>query len=214
MLVLIGFIQAVISNRQSTITDAQTAIMERQVRISEIVERPWIAIDSTDLLSPVTFTNGGALLQIKMHLKNTGHVPASHTLLQAKFFVRYLSNYQTQMDPVWASGDQFRTMSLSMRGSGISIFPEQRQDMNYGAAMAVDDVKRLEVTPIVGVATFAGCIDYDGDGGVVRHQTRFVYEIDKKGPDGQVLLLSPAAGNVAIADVMVNLNPQLAGNPD
>jgi hypothetical protein len=51
-------------------------------------------------------------------------------------------------------------------------------------------------------------------GDAIRHQTRFVCEIDKKKPDDGAMIFSPDDGDIPIADVIVNLNPLLAWNPD
>jgi hypothetical protein len=212
-LVLFGGIQLGIYDRQGKITKRQTEIMERQIKLSEVVERPWIAIEGGDVLSPLAFKDGSAVLTIKFHLKNTGHVPAAHALILGKFF--YRSNYPSkELNDVWIECEQYRVMPLETRGSGISIFPDQQQPMSYGAKMSSDDVKKLGVQSISGAPTFAGCIDYGWGGDATRHQTRFVYEIDKKGSDGNSIIFSPTDGDIQIADVIVNLNPFLAGNPD
>lgn len=64
-----------------------------------------------------------------------------------------------------------------------------------------------------GAPTLAGCIDYGWGGGVTRHQTRFVYQIDK-GPDSNAIILDQTGSDVPISDLIVNVNPMLAGNPD
>lgn len=214
MLVVFGGIQLGINDRQGKITKRQTEIMEHQVKLSEVVERPWIAVDNTEVVSPLTFKNDEAILQIKFNLRNTGHVPAAHTIILGKFFFRSLYSSK-EIDDVWTLCEQFRATPIETRGgSGISIFPDQRQPMIYAVKMAPDDVKKLGSQPISGAPTFAGCIDYDWGGAVTRHQTRFVYEIDKKGFDGSAMTFSSKDGDIPIADVMVNLNPLLAGNPD
>jgi hypothetical protein len=212
MLVVFGGIQLGINDRQGKITKRQTEIMERQVKLSEIVERPWIAIQGTEILAPLIFTNDGTLLYIKFFLKNTGHIPAAHVLILGKFIFRSMYVPSPDLDAVWKECDQFRTMPLEPRGSGISIFPDQQPFMLYTTRMVSDDVKRLGVRPITGAATFAGCIDYGND--TPRHQTRFVYEIDKKTPAGGSMSLPIDGGDIPISDILVNLDPLLAGNPD
>jgi hypothetical protein len=212
-LVLTGIIQLGINDRQGKITKKQTEIMERQVKLSEVVERPWIAIEGVEVLSPLAFKDDGAVLNIKFYLKNTGHVPATHALIYGKFF--YRSSYPSkELDDIWTECEQFRTMSFENRGSGLSIFPDQRGVIIYPTKMTPDDVKKLTVHSTIAAPTFAGCVDYGWGEAIIRHQTRFVYEIDKKGPDGSAKLFSAADGDIPIADVMVNINPVLSGNPD
>jgi hypothetical protein len=213
LLVITGIIQLGINDRQGKITKRQTEIMERQVKLSEVIERPWVAIEGIQVMLPLTFKDGRADLNVKFVLKNTGHIPATHVLIIGKFFYRSVYGSKELVD-VWAECDQFRVAPLEARGSGISIFPEQQPWMFYNAIMVADDVKRIGVLPISGAPTFAGCIDYGWGGDATRHQTRFVYEIDKKGPDGSAIIFSPGDGDIPIADVIVNLNPLLAGNPD
>jgi hypothetical protein len=210
-LVVTGIIQLGINDRQGKITKRQTEIMERQVKLSEVVERPWIAIEGTEVLAPLTFNSDGVVLYNKFFLKNTGHTPAAHVLIDGKFFYRDIYDSKA-LDDVWAECDRFRTMSLELRGSGISIFPDQQTFMMSIRKMSPDDVKKLDIHSGTGTATFAGCVDYGND--PPRHQSRFVYEIDKKGADGGSLILRTDTEDVPISNVIVNLNPFLAGNPD
>jgi hypothetical protein len=191
----------------------QLSINESQVKLSEVVERPWVSIEGTQVVSQLTFKDGKATLDTKFFLKNTGHVPAAHVLIGGKFFFRpgYPSK---ELDGVWERCEQFRATPLANRGSGISIFPDQQQPMVYSVNMAASDVKQLGTHPATGAPTFAGCIDYGWGDGLVRHQTRFVYEIDKKGPDGNATIWSSTGGDIQSSDVMINVNPILAGNPD
>lgn len=210
-LVVFGGIQLGIYDRQGKITKRQTDILERQIKLSEVVERPWIAILGAEVMSPISFKDDGAVLYIKFFLKNTGHIPANHVLIQGKFFFRSIYTSK-ELDDVWTACEQFRTMPFETRGSGISIFPDQQPFMLYVARMVPEDVKRLGARPISGTAMFAGCIDYGND--APRHQTKYVFEIDKKASDGVSLILPTDGGNIPVADVLVNLNPLLAGNPD
>jgi hypothetical protein len=127
------------------------------------------------------FKDDHGRIAFKLHLKNTGHVHASYVLIHAKFFFRSFYPLK-ELDSVWAECDQFRFTPLETRGSGISIFPDELQDMNYAALMSADDVKKMGTFPTSGsgAPTLAGCIDYGWGGGVTRHQTRFIYQIDKR----------------------------------
>jgi len=81
--------------------------------------------------------------------------------------------------------------------------------------MVPDDARRLGIHPITTVPTLAGCIDYADGVDLTHHQTRFVYEVDKKGPDGNPTIdFTAAGGDIPISNVILNLNPVLAGNPD
>jgi hypothetical protein len=214
MLVAFGGIQLGINDRQGKITKRQTEIMERQIKLSEVVERPWLAIEDIQVISPLIFKDGSANLKVKFILKNTGHIPAAHALIIGSFFFRSLYSSK-ELDDVWAGCEKFRATPIETRGgSGVSIFPDQSQPMIYTVNMFPDDVKRIGARPISGAPAFAGCIDYDWGSAATRHQTRYVYEIDKKGPDGVETMISPDDGDIPIPNVVVNLNPLLAGNPD
>jgi len=203
--------QAEIMSRQAEIMVQQTGIQDVQRRISEVVERPWIAIETISLTTSLTFKNGIGEIDIIFGLKNTGHIPATNVLSKGSFFVRSL--VPTELGKVWSNCDDFRKIPLELRWSGIAIFPDQRQELRARFKMLPEDVKRLQSEKSV-VSTLAGCIDYSFAGETTRHQTRFVYEIDKKGPTGAVAMLDPTEEEVEIPNVMINLNPLLAGNPD
>jgi hypothetical protein len=94
------------------------------------------------------FKDDHGRIAFKLHLKNTGHVPASYVLIHA-----FRSFYPLkELDSVWAECDQFRFTPLETRGSGISIFPDELQDMNYAALMSADDVKKWGLFRQAGVA--------------------------------------------------------------
>ncbi len=208
----VGTVTVAILALQSCILKQQASIMERQTELSEAVERPWIAIDGISVIAPLTFKDQHAILTVKFQLHNTGHVPAAHVLAKGIFIVR--SPAPVEMGHVWEQCDLFRAMPLDQRGTGVTIFPDQSPPLNYAAQMEPDDFKRLSTIPVNGTAVFAGCIDYTFARQDERHQTRFVYEVDKKGPNGSVLIISPADGDIPIENVILNINPLLAGNPD
>lgn len=145
-------------------------------------------------MSPLTFKDGAAIITVQLSLKNTGHIPAAHVLGLHKFIVR--SPAPIELDAVWWECEQYRTKPLEERGSGIGIFPDQPGKLSFWVKMEPQDVKRLSTG---GAPVLAGCIDYAGGNNVRRHQTRFVYEIDKKGPDGKSLIFTANGGDIPIA---------------
>lgn len=212
-LVITGIIQLGINDRQGKITKRQTDILERQAKLSEVVERPWIAIQGVQPFVPLTFEDSpdglNLLANFVFILKNTGHIPATHVLVFPIF--SFVSKY-SDINDVWDKCDQYRTIPLANRGSGISIFPGEPGQLLGPVRMVPDDVKRLGVQPTSGAPMLVGCVDYGND--IPRHQTRFVYEIDKKGPNGLATFFSASGGNISIPDIIVNVSPILAGNPD
>ena len=207
----LAFFLVIIGAKQCQISDKQAEIAGRQARISETVERPWVSIENVLPIAPITFKEGTATLTVRFDLRNTGHVPAANVLQTGFFFTR--SAAPVELARVWDQCDKFRVAPLETRGSGISIFPDQPAHLAGWAAMPADDVKHLNAQPNV-APTFAGCIDYAFIGETGRHQTRFVYEVDKMGPNNSTIRIVPADGDVPASNVILNVNPVLAGNPD
>jgi hypothetical protein len=60
-----------------------------------------------------------------------------------------------------------------------------------------------------------GCIDYAFDKDELRHhQTRFIFEITKRGQNGASLPIDPRAGDAAQADIGADVNPNLSDDAD
>jgi hypothetical protein len=79
--------------------------------------------------------------------------------------------------------------------------------------MVPTDVIRLRENPAV-VAMIAGCVDYLFQFAEGHHQTAFVYELEKPGPNGAVLRLDPNDGEMSPGALLLEINPGLAGNAD
>jgi hypothetical protein len=62
--------------------------------------------------------------------------------------------------------------------------------------MVPTDVMRLRENPAV-VPMIAGCVDYLFQFAEGHHQTAFVYELDKAGPNGAMLKLDPNEGEMS-----------------
>ncbi len=58
-----------------------------------------------------------------------------------------------------------------------------------------------------------GCFDYVYPFSAIHHQTQFVYEVDRTGPNNTLLVISPI-GTTPQNEVQLMLNPQLAGDAD
>jgi hypothetical protein len=191
---------------------SQLAVYWIQTQISETVERPWIAIENVEVTKPLSFKENFGILTVKFSLKNTGHVPAANVLQDGMLFMR--APVPVELLKIWERCEAFRKQPLETRGSGVSIFPDQLMPAASWYKMAPVDVERLNSKPMNGTPTLAGCIDYAFIGETRRHQTRFVYEVNKKGPNDAVLSINPGEGDISAPDVMLMINPALAGTPD
>ncbi len=133
----------------------QAMILFRQVKLSEVVERPWVAIDSIDFIAPLTFKDGAAFVSVQLLLKNTGHIPAAHVFALHKFIAR--SPTSSEVDKIWGECEQFRAMPLETRGSGIGIFPDQPGKLAFSVKMDAEDVKRLGVSGAPVLDRYCAC---------------------------------------------------------
>ncbi|MFZ0204730.1 MAG: hypothetical protein WAL59_01150, partial [Roseiarcus sp.] len=77
LLVVIGFLQVCVYNRQAGIMDSQTKIIDAQQKLGEASERAWTDISKIEIGAPITFDTNGARVTLNIGINNTGHIPAT-----------------------------------------------------------------------------------------------------------------------------------------
>jgi hypothetical protein len=106
-----------------------------------------------------------------------------------------------------------RRRIIDQTATGVTIFPDEEAPLNEWFRMMPTGIIRLRENK-KDVAMIAGCVDYLFQFAESHHQTAFVYELDKAGPNGSVLILDPDDGDLPPSALLLEVNPALAGNAD
>lgn len=196
---------AVVASFAYLAVDGQLATMRDE-------QRPWISIDRMDPISSFHRDQNGLLyLRISFNLKNSGHAPARYTDIAGMMVVR--SNTNADLSKIKEVCIKERVRPIDEHAVGQPIFPGDTRSAGYGVELLKDEEAKLEAgkTAIL----LGGCVDYVYGAQNEHHQTSFVIEIDKPGPDSTFLAIDYekdiplAATNISFA-----YNPGLAANPD
>jgi hypothetical protein len=101
---------------------------------------------------------------------------------------------------------------------GKIVFPTQEYPQLKQFDLPRDDVSALARTGSKVNNRYIlidGCIDYVVyPNEVPHHQTRFVLEIDKRGPNDSFVLIDPANGTIQPQDVEIGINPTIGDDAD
>jgi hypothetical protein len=192
----------------------QEIIIQNQLTESKLGQRAWIAVYNAKAIRPLNRNPMGHLnFMASFALNNTGRLPARYVLIDADFFVRGPSAAELERVRQKCEGDRKRPINQTTQG--ITLFPSQSFDQPYGFVLSTTDEARLVSPRIDGVAPMiAGCVDYVLANSDEHHQTAFVFELDRSGPDGAVLAIDPKAIPISAAELLLEINPALAPNAD
>jgi hypothetical protein len=202
---------AIDSARQAGITNKQLSVMQDQLDAMKRAERPWISVEDVKASAPFVISDKGITFTFALTARNVGHAPAMFALLTAKLFVR--SPDAHEVFDAWLECAEARKRDVSIARNGTTIFPNQTSPMSMWFRLTRFHVDRLTKEDAA-TMMLAGCIDYLAPLSAEHHQTAFVYEVDRAGPNGSLLTLRGAEGEIPVSDVRLMINPGLAGNAD
>jgi hypothetical protein len=99
---------------------------------------------------------------------------------------------------------------------GDVIFPNHDSPVNHLFKMGSASMMACkERKPgVAGAPMIVGRIDYIFGTDPTHHQTRFIYEVDKPGPDRGFLAIEPTLGQVTANQIALAVNPLLAKDAD
>jgi hypothetical protein len=197
----IAYAQYSVYNRQAGIMDKQAIIAERQVRLTESDQRPWVYSDpigGTIISKPLAFDSvNGGLIQISYALKNTGKSPALHTVWRSKLFAISMTKFVDEefSEQQSALCDPLRTKSQGLLD--VTIFagdklPFQGWENGLPKKDIEEALKARESGPFAHSGFISlgliACIDYQSP--VVsseHHQTRYGFQLGIPMGDGSYM---------------------------
>jgi hypothetical protein len=168
-----------------SVSQGQLGVMQGQLDTMEADQRPWVFVAGADPARDLFLVNGEAFVSVKFQLKNAGRKPARFASIVGEFITRGETRDEVQKG--WGACDQAKLKSENEFLAGTAVFPGQDVTQLHVFHMSKDDVdfdraateqNRFMMAPVI-----VGCVDYVFEKNNRHHQTRFVFEVDRKGPD-------------------------------
>lgn len=177
--------------------------------VAIIAQRPWVSVKATIGPRGLFFDVNGANLDLVFLLKNTGNTPATTVRIEGSPRIDVKTNDRmTELEKVCSEA---KGRAPNPKMVGYTIFPGETLPVNsiyvFAGKSDLDRITAAQhgfILPIV-----IGCVDYFLTfGEPIHHQSRFVYSVDYRAPEGgAVLAIRPADGDKAANTL--NLSPWL-----
>jgi hypothetical protein len=119
-------------------------------------------------------------------------------------------NTQFYADKGWANCDKRAKLPISTLYDGITIFPNDQIVQRHMWDMSPQDIKDLR-DKTAATTKLSVCVDYV-TGDRRHHQTRQLYELDKRGTNNEPTFLDPQEGDVTIGNLYFATNPDINGD--
>jgi hypothetical protein len=182
-------------------------------------QRPWVHFTNTNPITidgPLRFDSTGGHLPVTFNFINGGHLPARFVFIDGSTSV--VRGFANEYASSWSKCDSRRTEDDSVMRLGKTVFPEQQSPDNYRIDIPINHIDQLEQFIDRGIPAaiiFSGCIDYSTISDKVRHhQTRFLFEIDKRDPNNSFLHFDPRKGDIPRDQVTLAINPNVPDDAD
>src|SRR5216683_2109855 len=173
--------------------------------------RPWV---STEIMAveDLFYDKESATLYVRVKLKNTGHSVATQVWPHFRLFVYG----PTQTTTATAISEEIIRQQRSLaaevkvnfqnRTFGYVLFPGAERELRMPVGASLADIQRASNANGICFALLE-CVDYRFTFGApdVHHQTRYVFDLLRKGPSGPMLLFEPNE-RVAKEDLILGLS--------
>jgi hypothetical protein len=186
----------------------QLYVLRGQLTAMEDDQRPWVyATNPLTMITPLYFDENGGHLLLQFTIKNVGKTPARFARLDGHMFSRDKMFYPTI---AWANCEKRSQTPTKSLIDGIAVFPNDQVVQRHLWEMSTKDIETLK-TKKAFTTMLSVCVDYIGGDGQ-HHQSRSLYELNKRGKNGESLYVDPQEGNVAAGDLYFNSNPDVNGD--
>jgi len=151
-----------------------------------------------------------ARVTLEFRLRNTGHSPAQHVLVSPVIFPE-TSSRSADLE-LRTHCDRFRNRSLDPVGYEYSLFPGDTLPP-HAITIAIDREEIDKALPnLFGrfiSPAICGCIDYDYQGSAGRHQTRFIFKLERISSSppnpGAHVVIEPALGSIPASQLALTV---------
>jgi hypothetical protein len=205
-----------------SVSHGQLRAMQGQLDIMELDQRPWVFVASAQPIRDLSFVDGKAYAAIELQLKNAGRRPARFASIEGEFIIR--GNSEGEVRKGWGACERAKRKPVGQFLAGTAVFPGQDVPQAHVFTMSSEDIAKWKVEyeraaseqkPFTMAPIIVGCVDYVFEADNRHHQTRFVFEADRHGPDSfSFLAIDPNGGNVPLKEFALAKNPALADDPD
>jgi hypothetical protein len=208
-----GFV-AIFTLFLALIAGLQYCVLNYQLQEAKDENRPWVYVERAEPNSAFTSTDTSAEIALLFHLTNTGKSPAQLVNIGGDFSYVTLNSVDDvkKIYEKRQACDDLKKANMA----GSTIFPGQRMPLIHAFKMDSKNVAEWKNKngEKLGVFYLVGCADYVFTLGGQHHQTRFIYEVDKRGENNSFLPIEPSLGEIPANQLILGENPLLAKDAD
>jgi hypothetical protein len=199
------FLAAVATGIYAVFAYRQWEVMSGQLGEMQEEHRPWMQGD-VQFVGPLVFDKDGARAPINLLLKNSGKSPAKNVWRGVRMY----------------AGDGPDTLIMSWEnalcqgiirdsGKGITIFPNESPGSQMPVGIDAAEIQKNISADGVIIVRIIMCIDYAFPFSPVRHQTSYIWEVDKKDPISGFTHIKPSDGAIQPNELLKLTDPSLPG---
>ena len=165
-------VSACVASRQASIMDTQAAISQRQTKLAEAGQRPWIDVVGIDPQQPPF--DGINTFQLTHNLKNVGHSPA-YIVVKSK---------AAPGEPWQHIQEEPCNESISQKewDWGWLILPNGQFPYNDRAILSQQDISNIKTSSGQYKLAISGCVYYRIPGENIVHKTHFIAAMSIEDP--------------------------------
>jgi len=160
------FVAIVVGTFQFVAMRGQQRVMQRQLDEMQVEQRPWISVKITGVASPLMKIGNKVQIFVHYHLENVGKLPATRVFFYAAIVPELAAS---DFGPAikGACDNIIDRMNSDINNAGITLFPNQTAESNFGTDQTpISDFSDLGTptpAPFVAVCTV---YRFKGDGGI------------------------------------------------
>jgi hypothetical protein len=191
-----------------------TKALQGQLEVLRADQRPWVYDKGAKIWTNLFIYEDHAIFTIAFLLENVGKSPARGVNIQGTFLFTNGSATEAY------AGYQVCDLSRELPPKAVPgrvIFPNQSAPHNHVFTMNGSNFQQWRNWKEGQIAALiiAGCTDYFWGDSPVHHQTRFIFELDKTGPDNKSFLMVPGMpGEISANELGLAINPDLTKDAD
>jgi hypothetical protein len=167
--------------------------------------RPWVQ-GTVDFVGPLIFDKDGARAPIKLLLRNSGKSPAKNVWRGVRM---YAGGGPDTLIMGWENA-LCQHITRDAR-KGITIFPNETPGSQLPVGIDATEVQKNIDTDGGIIVRIIMCIDYAFPFSPDRHQTSYIWEVDKKDPIAGFAHIKPSDGAIQPNELLQLTDPSLPG---
>jgi hypothetical protein len=182
----------------------QRGVMRHQLAEMQEARRPWMQ-GYIQFVGPLMFDKDGARAPISLLIKNSGRSPAKNVWRGARMFAG------DGPDTLIFGWEEALCSGIRNSRGGFTVFPNEIPNNTFQVGVDAPEIQNNVTTNGEIILRIIVCIDYAFTFLGERHQTSYIWEIDKKNTLTGFAHIKPSDGAVQPNDLLKLTDPSLPG---